>query len=95
MPRSKREAIRNVRNFWIELDVDGRSPIATGPSSKDGGFELTIKMRDEGDVKKAVRLVGNALNDVTLELHVLPFDHQHFVIETKDYGVKPFVQTRR
>jgi hypothetical protein len=86
---------RNVRNFWVELDVDGRSRVATGPRSKDGGFELNIKMRDEGSVKEAVRIVGNALEDGSLELHILPFDGEDIVIETENVGVKPFVQTRR
>jgi hypothetical protein len=86
---------RNVRNFWLELDVDGRSKVATGPRSKDGGFELNVLMRDGGDVKKAVRLVGNALEDGTLELHILPFDGEDIVIETESAGVTPYVQTRR
>lgn len=95
MPRTIREAIRNVRNFWVDLDVDGRSHVATGPARKDGGFELNIKMRDGGSVKDALRIVGNALEDGTLELHVIPFDDQDFVIETESVGVKPFVQTHR
>ena len=86
---------RKVRNFWLELDVDGRSPIATGPVSRDGGFELNVLMRDSGDIKKAVRLVGNALEDGTLELHILPFDGEDIVIETKNAGIDPYVRTHR
>ena len=42
---------RNVRNFWIELDVDGRkSRIETGPVRKDGGFSLTIRNREQGRI---------------------------------------------
>jgi hypothetical protein len=34
---------RNVRNFWVEVTIDGRSaPIASGPVAKDGGFSLTV-----------------------------------------------------
>jgi hypothetical protein len=49
----------NVRNFWIEGTVDGRkSAIAVGPQRKDGGFSLTIKMRDAGSVLDALRISG-------------------------------------
>lgn len=52
---------RNVRNFWIELDVDGVSRrIATGPQSKDGGFRLTIRQRDGGGIITALDVQGNA-----------------------------------
>lgn len=51
----------NVRNFWIELTVDGVTKrIATGPRSKDGGFTLTILQRDKGEIVKAARIVGMA-----------------------------------
>ena len=36
---------RNVRNFWLNLSVDGkRTDVASGPVAKDGGFELRIKI---------------------------------------------------
>ena len=55
---------RNVRNFWIELDVDGRkSRVATGPRRKDGGFEMTIYIRDLGEVASGLRVVGTALGN--------------------------------
>jgi hypothetical protein len=42
---------RNVRNFWIELDVDGRrNNIETGPVRKDGGFSETIRIRNRGSI---------------------------------------------
>ncbi len=50
---------RNVRNFWLELDVDGkRTRVETGPQSKDGGFSLDVKMRDEGGIVRAALLTG-------------------------------------
>lgn len=50
---------RNVRNFWIEADIDGRkSAFASGPVRKDGGFELTIKMRSEGSIVEAISAHG-------------------------------------
>jgi len=84
---------RNVRNFWIDLDVDGRNPISAGPKGAGGGFELNIKMRDEGSVKDALRVVGNITRDGTIELHVLPFDRQDFVIEGDN--PQPLMRTRR
>jgi len=60
---------RNVRNFWIELEVDGRKQrIATGPRSKDGGFSLTVKMRDQGEIITALGVEGFACSDNTLVL---------------------------
>ena len=42
---------RNTRNFWIEGAIDGRTTIIKGgPTSKGGGFELRVKMRDSGDI---------------------------------------------
>ena len=51
---------KNVRNFWIELEVDGRkTKIATGPRSKDGGFKLILKMRENGkESNKEFHLTG-------------------------------------
>lgn len=65
---------RNVRNFWIEARIDGKkTPIATGPRRKDGGFSMTIYMRNEGGVETAVRVYGSArFGDGSLELSVKP-----------------------
>ena len=50
---------RNVRNFWIEAEVDGRkTPIAFGPQGGDGGFRLTIFMRNEGEVEEVAHVEG-------------------------------------
>lgn len=47
--------MRNVRNFWITLNVDGRkSTIKTGPHRKDGGFCIVIQMREKGTVSEDV-----------------------------------------
>lgn len=40
---------RNVRNFWVEVNVDGaKSKTALGPKAKEGGFDLTVKIRENG-----------------------------------------------
>lgn len=50
---------RNVRNFWIEAEVDGRkTPVALGPQGKDGGFHLTVYMRNKGEVEAVLGLEG-------------------------------------
>lgn len=52
---------RNVRNFWLELTVDGASRrIETGPRSKEGGFTLNILMRDKGGIVRAGHITGRA-----------------------------------
>jgi hypothetical protein len=61
---------RNVRNFWIELSVDGRkSRIETGPSRKDGGFSMTVRVRENGGIsKRTLEVFGNVIDDDTLYL---------------------------
>ena len=51
-----------VRNFWIDLDVDGRKThVATGPRSRDGGFDMAIKIRDEGGIAEAMDVTGRVI----------------------------------
>lgn len=60
---------RNVRNFWLELSVDGKaSRVATGPRARDGGFQLTVKQRDNGGVAITGELVGHVRANGTLAL---------------------------
>ena len=48
---------KNVRNFWIDLNVDGRQNIiGTGPKSRDGGLKLTLCQRNEGCVDKVLEI---------------------------------------
>jgi hypothetical protein len=55
---------RNVRNFWIEASIDGRSAdFNGGPQSKDGGFRLTIKQRADGEIVKAFEINGYMARD--------------------------------
>lgn len=60
---------RNVRNFWLELEVDGkRTPVATGPVAEDGGFLLVLKIRNAGQVVYAGQLEGSADADGNLQV---------------------------
>lgn len=60
---------RNVRNFWLEIEVDGKkTKVATGPISKDGGVRVVVKMRDRGEIVEAGVLTGRADSDGFLKL---------------------------
>lgn len=64
---------RNVRNFWLELEVDGKKQrIATGPRSAGGGFSLAIRIRSCGAVKEAAVLQGYVLDGDNLWLTFSP-----------------------
>ena len=61
---------RNVRNFWIEIKVDGKTAkIATGPPAKDGGFSLRIKQRSNGAIMNVLTVEGFAI-DGDLQIRV-------------------------
>lgn len=51
---------RNVRNFWLDLHVDGKKhPVRTGSVTADGGFDLEILIRREGSISdESVRIRG-------------------------------------
>ena len=69
MPR--RPMPRVVRNFWLDGHVDGsQSDIATGPKSIDGGFNLHILQRSDGDVLPVINIDGYYVSDGVLKLRV-------------------------
>lgn len=82
---------RNVRNFWIEADIDGQATrISGGPQAKDGGLDLTVKMRHNGDVVDVLDIIGRVMADGTLRLRIRPYNHvkglpapEDIVIETQ------------
>ena len=50
---------RNVRNFWIEADVDGyKNRFGFGSKRKEGGFEMLINQRDKGQIKQVCHIQG-------------------------------------
>lgn len=60
---------RNIRNFWLTLEVDGKQrTVATGPRAKDGGFMLSIKMRDNGGIVRVMTVDGRASDSGLLVL---------------------------
>ena len=69
---------RNVRNFWIEAEVDGRkTPIAFGPQGADGGFRLTICMRNKGEVEEVAQIEGADIGDKRLGLRIAAVGRQY------------------
>jgi hypothetical protein len=56
---------RTVRNFWVDVNIDGlANGFTSGPKGKDGGFEAVIFMRGpDGDVRPALTLLGTATSD--------------------------------
>jgi len=73
---------RNVRNSWVDLSVDGRSDIGTGPASADGEMAARFFVRDKGNVVKSVTVLTLVLSDGSLLLRVygpdnnLLFEHE-------------------
>lgn len=54
---------RCIRNFWLAAHIDGRrSPWASGPRSKDGGFTLAVFCRDRGAITRPVRITGGCID---------------------------------
>jgi hypothetical protein len=80
---------RNVRNFWLTLTVDGRSSrVEAGPIAKDGGFRLTIQMRDSGDILRAMEVEGRCIDgEIILQAWSKPEKagelDQHMAVRTK------------
>lgn len=53
---------RIVRNFFVKLHVDGKQcPVHTGPRQSNGGFDMVILMRDEGEAREAFFIRGYSL----------------------------------
>jgi hypothetical protein len=77
----REEVMRNVRNFWVEAEVDGRKErISFGPKAKDGGFGLRIFMREKGGSTRALTITGsvhppNTPDPVEVTLYVEPHAH--------------------
>ena len=54
-------AVRNLRNWWIEVEIDGRkTKLVGGPRAKDGGFNLKIYQRSYGRSILSVEISGSA-----------------------------------
>lgn len=55
---------RNVRNFWLEIEVDGRkTKVSLGPAGKTGGARVRVFMRHEGGPTKVGTLALDCTQD--------------------------------
>lgn len=55
---------RNVRNFWIDANIDGRaSTLSGGPKSSGGGMRLSILQRERGSISERGITVGCQVHD--------------------------------
>ena len=65
-----------MRNWWIEVEIDGRkTKLVGGPRAKDGGFVLTVRQRDEG-VSVEVMAVGGIVEPNGI-LHLIQSGPEH------------------
>ena len=75
---------RNVRNFWIDLWIDGReTDIGVGPKHADGGFAMTIRIREDGEISPdLIDIVGRADGD-KLTLDITLYGERHRIMEKR------------
>jgi hypothetical protein len=60
-----------TRNYWLDATIDGRATkLSGGPQSKNGGMSVSVKMRDGGEIIRAVQIEAFANDDGTLTLIV-------------------------
>jgi len=62
---------RNVRNFWLNINVDGRkAKVGTGPRSRSGGFRCQVLQRADGAIHHDDITVEGIVRDGLLDLKV-------------------------
>ena len=75
---------RFIRNFWIEAKVNGYSKeFKFGPKTKEGGFELVIKQRDNNDIVVSALIRGFVDDKGNICLLVEGRNEEVIKIETK------------
>ena len=75
---------RNVRNFWVDAEIDGRETRLTGgPVARDGGISIHVQMRDGREITLPLKVNGFARPDGSLRLIVEVVGHETVVVETK------------
>jgi hypothetical protein len=86
---------KKIRNFWLNIDIDGQmKQVSCGPSKPDGGLRGTIKMRLEGRPTDVLRIRARALLDGQLVLEVFAVsDEAAKLMECHNYpGVGPLLR---
>lgn len=62
---------RNVRNFWLNITIDGKkTDIGAGPRSRSGGFRCQVLQRADGEIHREELIVEGIPRDGLLELKV-------------------------
>ena len=52
-----------LRNFWVEMDVDGRkTQVRTGPAGYDGGMRISISQRVNNKSVEVLTIRGVAIS---------------------------------
>lgn len=75
---------RNVRNFWLDISVDGKAAgVSTGPRNKDGGFRCRVLMRADGQIHHGDLTIDGIVVDGLLELRVWDGGNMIFKRTTK------------
>ena len=69
-PRETGCSARAVRNWFIDLEVEGRSAVQAGPKAKDGGFSFRLLQRKDGGAVAVLHLAGFASQDGELVLRL-------------------------
>jgi hypothetical protein len=65
-----------IRNFWIEVHIDGRKTVLKGgPQSKNGGMRVNIFQRDHGMIKQSghIQCQSDGLDLITFGLEGGPY----------------------
>ena len=53
-----------TRNFWIEVQIDGRTTrLKGGPQNKTGGMSIVLKQRDDGAIRDVLTLNCYAIDE--------------------------------
>ena len=61
-----------IYNYYVEAHIDGRhTPLKAGPRGREGGIDVTIKMRDGGTITSPLRILGGASESGMLMLDVV------------------------
>lgn len=57
----------SARNFWLRAEIDTpggvKQCLSGGPAAADGGFTLSIEMRDQGKSRQVLTIKGSAEGD--------------------------------
>jgi hypothetical protein len=73
---------RHVRNFWAEVRAD--RTIGTGPRGADGTLDVSVYIRDRGEVRAAFDILGRVGPDGELRLTVTHPDGRIIARTTAD-----------